>query len=268
MRVNVMRCRRARSASAGEALVDSAYSRRKVCAAPLSSTAIEPEKGKMSPGRNRSVSLGMAPVAPLSTALPSRSEPRVAPAVTSRRRANRKLLPPALARAAQVYPLGGADPVTARKWLARAAVRPAKLVLYANSSGSIGVVIAQVFAFNLKQIGIDVEVRYFDTLTLIAKAETPGEPFDVIMLGWSADYADGAAFFVPLLGNGGRAVGGIAHERPALQVAAVDDLQQRPPHPGQDMHVLVPVDVVGGEAHAGLEAVELAIDLDGDLLRI
>ena len=136
-----------------------------------------------------------------------------------------QLLPPALGRAAQVYPLGGADPVTARKWLARAAHRPAKLVLYANSSGPIGVVIAQVFAFDLKQIGIDVDVRYFDTLTLSAKAQTPGEPFDVIMLGWSADYADGAAFFVPLLGDGGRVSGtNVRDPRLAARIAGAERL--------------------------------------------
>ena len=102
--------------------------------------------------------------------------------------------------------------------------RPAKLVLYANSSGSIGVVIAQVFAFDLKQIGIDVEVRYFDTLTLSAKAETPGEPYDVIMLGWSADYADGAAFFVPLLGGGGASGTNVRDPRLAARIAAAGRL--------------------------------------------
>ncbi|MET1001719.1 MAG: ABC transporter substrate-binding protein [Acidimicrobiia bacterium] len=117
-----------------------------------------------------------------------------------------QLLPPALARPANIYPLRGADPVTARRWLARATHQPRELVVYANNS-STGAAIAQVLAFNLRQIGIEADVRYFDTVTLAAKAETPGEPFDLIYLGWGADYADGAAFFVPLLGNEGQQSG-------------------------------------------------------------
>ena len=35
-----------------------------------------------------------------------------------------QLLPPALARPASIYPLKGADPATARKWLARATIKP------------------------------------------------------------------------------------------------------------------------------------------------
>lgn len=117
-----------------------------------------------------------------------------------------QLLPPALARPASIYPLGGADPVTARKLLARASFRPRELVLYANSS-PIGVATAQVLVFNLRQIGIEVDVEYFDTVALDAKAATPGEPFDLINLGWAADYADGAAVFGPLLADEGRRSG-------------------------------------------------------------
>jgi oligopeptide transport system substrate-binding protein len=112
-----------------------------------------------------------------------------------------QILPPALARAESIYPLGGADPATARKWLARAEPKAKELVLYANSA-PFGVAVTQVLVFNLKQIGIDVEVKYFDTFALIERAGRRGEPYDVIELGWAADYPDGAAFFVPLLGRG------------------------------------------------------------------
>ena len=74
-------------------------------------------------------------------------------------------LPPALARRASIYPLGGANVAAARRWLEKARLKPAKLVLYANS-GSIGVVIAQTLVFNLRQIGVDVEVKYYDTVSL------------------------------------------------------------------------------------------------------
>ena len=118
-----------------------------------------------------------------------------------------QVLPPSLARPEALYPLRGADPATARMWLARARLVPRELVLYANSSGPAGIAIAQVLVYNLRQIGIDVEVRYFDTVTLTEKSANRGEPFDIAMLGWAADYADAAAFLVPLLKDDGAGSG-------------------------------------------------------------
>ena len=112
-----------------------------------------------------------------------------------------QLLPPDLARPASIYPLEGADPATARKWLARARPRPDTLVLYATNNSS-SVQQAQVLALNLKQIGIDLEVKYFDANVLLAKLATRGEPFDLALVGWFADYADPAAFFVPIVTRG------------------------------------------------------------------
>lgn len=109
-----------------------------------------------------------------------------------------QMLPGAVGEDASIYPIQGADPATARKWLARAKYKPSRLVLYASSSPA-GVAVAQVFAFDLKQIGIDVAVSYFDVGTLTDKAGTRGQPFDVAMESWSVDYADPAAFFEPLL---------------------------------------------------------------------
>ena len=68
---------------------------------------------------------------------------------------------------------------------------------------------AQVLAFNLRQIGIDLEVKYFDAAALREKVATRGEPFDLVTCGWGADYADGAAFFVPLLDGRPRATGNL-----------------------------------------------------------
>ena len=62
---------------------------------------------------------------------------------------------------------------------------------------------AQVVVHNLEQIGIDVEVKYFEPQTMIDRALTPGEPFDIVMGNWGADYPDGAGFLVPLLTRGG-----------------------------------------------------------------
>ena len=84
-----------------------------------------------------------------------------------------QLLPPDLARPTSIYPLKGADPATARKWLARARPRPDTLVLYATTNAS-SVRQAQVLALNLKQIGIDLEVKYFDAL--LARLATRGDP--------------------------------------------------------------------------------------------
>ena len=112
-----------------------------------------------------------------------------------------QMLPPALARPASIYPLKGADPATARKWLARATIKPSTLVLYANNTPQ-GVAIAQTLVYNLKQIGIDVQVKYFYFSAVVAKVAAPGEPFDLALTGWIADYADPASFFVPLLYRG------------------------------------------------------------------
>jgi peptide/nickel transport system substrate-binding protein len=111
-----------------------------------------------------------------------------------------QMLPTVLGRDESIYPLKGADPKTATKWLARAKLKPPTLVLYTFNRAQ-GIAVAQVFAFDLKQIGIDVDVKYFDPFTLAEKAGTRGEPFDVVMSGWAADFPDGASFFALLNGD-------------------------------------------------------------------
>ena len=113
-----------------------------------------------------------------------------------------QLLPPSLARPSSIYPLGGADVRTAQRWYARARLKPTKLVYYTVNTPA-WVEVAQTLAFNLEQIGIDLEVKYFDLEAVFQKAATPGEPFDLVNLGWAVDYADAATFFVPLLGRDG-----------------------------------------------------------------
>ena len=107
-----------------------------------------------------------------------------------------QMLPPALGRDEQIYPLRGSNLVTARKWFAKASFKPSKLVLYWPSYRPAA---AQSIEFDLKQIGIDVEVKYFGLGVLLAKAGTRGEPFDMMYSGWQADYPDPAGYFVPLL---------------------------------------------------------------------
>src|SRR5262249_40457685 len=47
-----------------------------------------------------------------------------------------QLLPAFLGRDESIYPIAGADPVTARKWLAKAKFKPTQLVLYIPSSAT------------------------------------------------------------------------------------------------------------------------------------
>ena len=59
--------------------------------------------------------------------------------------------------------------------------------------------IAQSVQFNLKQIGIDVEIKLFDRVVQHEKTATRGEPFDLTLEGWLADYPDPANFINVLL---------------------------------------------------------------------
>ena len=113
-----------------------------------------------------------------------------------------QLLPPAFARTESIYPLGGASPTVARRWYAKARIKPTRLVLYTWNFPN-AVTQAQIFAFNLKQLGIDLEVKYFDLDAVYEKVRTPGEPFDIVLEGWAPDYPDAAGFFVPLLSREG-----------------------------------------------------------------
>jgi ABC-type transport system substrate-binding protein len=109
-----------------------------------------------------------------------------------------QLLPPALGRDESIYPITGADPAAARKLIARARFKPSRLVLYAWNRG-FGFAAAEVFKFDLQQIGIDVDVKYFDPGQVYERAGIRGEPFDVVQTGWAIDYADAEAYFDPLL---------------------------------------------------------------------
>jgi ABC-type oligopeptide transport system substrate-binding subunit len=53
--------------------------------------------------------------------------------------------------------------------------------------------------FQLEQIGVNVEVRQFDRVVQNTKAATRGEPFDMTIEGWHADYPDPANFVNVLL---------------------------------------------------------------------
>jgi ABC-type oligopeptide transport system substrate-binding subunit len=115
-----------------------------------------------------------------------------------------QILPEALGRKASIYPLGAVTPRSlskARALLAKARFKPKTLVFYVATGagpGALENVWAQIFQFDLKRLGIDVELKYFSFSEATARTSTRGEPFDVAIQAWAPDYADGASFFRPL----------------------------------------------------------------------
>jgi ABC-type transport system substrate-binding protein len=105
-----------------------------------------------------------------------------------------QFLPPLMPgfRNERIYPLGKPDRKKARS-LAAGHIRGGKTVLYIRSSAE-DVAAAQVLRRNLKAIGLSVEIKQFPTGVLFEKAATPGEPFDVALLGWQASYKDPREF--------------------------------------------------------------------------
>jgi ABC-type oligopeptide transport system substrate-binding subunit len=112
-----------------------------------------------------------------------------------------QVLPPGLAgfRDVSLYPLkvNNASQATAKK-LATGHTRDGKVVLYAGNRGATPLR-AQIVQFNLKQIGLDVETKLFARAVQIEKEGTRGEPFDLTLEGWIADYADPYDFINVLL---------------------------------------------------------------------
>jgi ABC-type oligopeptide transport system substrate-binding subunit len=110
-----------------------------------------------------------------------------------------QILPPGLAgfRDADLYPLKGPNFSFAKK-LAKGHTRDGKIVYYTSNTAASAAV-AQILQFDLKQIGLDVEVKPFARAVQIQKEGTRGEPFDITSEGWIADYADPFDFIDVLL---------------------------------------------------------------------
>ena len=98
---------------------------------------------------------------------------------------------------ADIYSLQGPNYKKA-KALAAGKTRDGKAVMYTSNVG-VGPPIAQSTQFNLKQIGIDVEIKLLDRVVQHEKAATKGEPFDLTYEGWGMDYPDPANFINVLL---------------------------------------------------------------------
>jgi peptide/nickel transport system substrate-binding protein len=104
-----------------------------------------------------------------------------------------QILPPGMPgyRDWNVYPLKGVNSTSLNvaKRLAKGHTRDGKVVFYAFNTQP-GPQIAQVVQFNLKQIGLDVDIKLFDRVVQHDKVGTRGEVFDISHSGWSADYPD------------------------------------------------------------------------------
>ena len=110
-----------------------------------------------------------------------------------------QVLPPGIAgfRDADIYPLKGPNFTFAKK-LADGKTRDGKIVYYTSNS-AVPSAVAQILQFDLKQIGLEVEVKQFARAVQIQKSGTKGEPFDISSESWVADYADPFDFVNVLL---------------------------------------------------------------------
>jgi ABC-type oligopeptide transport system substrate-binding subunit len=110
-----------------------------------------------------------------------------------------QILPPGLAgfRDANLYPLKGPDLVTAKK-LAAGHTGDGKAVLYTGNTASYQLR-AALYQYQLKQIGIDVNIQQFARGVQITKTGLRNEPFDMSDTGWIADYPDPYDFINVLL---------------------------------------------------------------------
>lgn len=76
--------------------------------------------------------------------------------------------------------------------------RKVKAVLYAGND-PVSKSTSELIRINLARIGIDVEVKSFSFSVQINKAGLRGEPFDMNLIGWFADYPDPYDFINVLL---------------------------------------------------------------------
>jgi peptide/nickel transport system substrate-binding protein len=113
-----------------------------------------------------------------------------------------QILPPGMPgfRDAQVYPLGGPDFGTALALAQASGQVPATADLYTCLSDVCSAQ-AGIISADLATIGITVNVHQFPTSVMYAELGTRGEPFDLALAGWVADFADPFDFVNVLLGG-------------------------------------------------------------------
>lgn len=115
-----------------------------------------------------------------------------------------QILPPGMPgfRNAKIYPLRGPNIRRARA-LAAGHLRKGKAVLYTCTDPSYCVAPAQVLQRNLGAIGLRVEIKTFPFGIYFQKAQTLGEPYDIILIGWVGGYNDPREFLLLFDGRSG-----------------------------------------------------------------
>ena len=111
------------------------------------------------------------------------------------------VLPPGIAgsKACNCYPLQvTTSSLQKAKSLATGHTADGTAILWTSNRGAAPLQ-AQIYQFNLKQIGLDVSVQLFSRGVQIEKEGTRGAPFDFTTEGWIADYADPFDFINVLL---------------------------------------------------------------------
>jgi ABC-type oligopeptide transport system substrate-binding subunit len=129
---------------------------------------------------------------------------------------------------ARLYPISGSNVNAARRLVGRR-LQGRTLVLYTRSN-PVALRQAAVIAYNLRQLGAELEIRSFATAVLYEKLNTPGEPWDLAgPLIWLADIPDPFNFLGPLIagppGPGSGDVTGFADRDWLRRLAAADRLQ-------------------------------------------
>ena len=110
-----------------------------------------------------------------------------------------QILPPGIAgfRDANLYPLEGPN-LKMAKQLAQGHTGSGTFVFYTCNAGSCPLR-SQILQFDLKQIGINLDIRPFARAVQFTKEGNKGEPYDIGDDGWLADYADPYDFINVLL---------------------------------------------------------------------
>jgi ABC-type transport system substrate-binding protein len=88
-----------------------------------------------------------------------------------------------------LYPLGGPDLATAQALATASGQVPATAVMYVQDTPN-GHQWAEIVKTDLAAIGIDVQLQVIPRPNYFTRLATPGEPFDLAVAGWGADYAD------------------------------------------------------------------------------
>jgi ABC-type oligopeptide transport system substrate-binding subunit len=108
-----------------------------------------------------------------------------------------QILPPGMGgfKRTKVYPIQGSNYAKAKQL----AGSNCKSVNLWTGNTPTGQNLAQVFKFNLSQIGCDVNVKLFQGFQIYTAAGTKGADFDAVLVGWNQDYPDPYDFIDVLL---------------------------------------------------------------------